>query len=205
MILSPIPPHDLDQILATYRNALPDDGIGRTVFDRIAATRHETDRPSADDHRAAVQLAATFGMQPLDEEPQQAFSWDGACVRTKSEAAVLIHEVAHFQLAFGPRRFTPDFGLGAGPETGLIARAEAARVIDDQDREEEEQMASLLGILWEVALGQAGILAFLEQNWLEGAGRRSTAAFFIGILGRLQSLGLIDDNGTPLLAVRISS
>jgi len=203
MILTPIPDNDLLPVLARYASALPEDGLARLVFARIAASRDHMGT-IADWHRDAVRLAAQFGMQPLAEAPQAAFSWDGRHVRTESEPAVLIHEVAHYQLASPTRRFLPDFGLGAGPETGRIAEADRARRLGDEARELEEQLASLLGILWELTLGQPGILAFQEQNWLEGAGRPSAAAFLIDRLAILTEMGLIDQDGNPALAVRIS-
>jgi hypothetical protein len=58
-------------------------------------------------------------------------------------------------------------------------------------------MASLLGILWESALGQPSLASFLDQNWLEAAGRPSTAAHFCGVLEALRRDGLIDDQGRP--------
>jgi hypothetical protein len=201
MILSPIGPDQIEATLARYRAALPGDGASAAVFDRVAASRSASCDVTAR-HRDAVALAARFGMNPIDEEPRRAFSWDGRQVRARSESAVLIHEVAHFQLAAPSRRFLPDFGLGAGPETGRVAEADRARCVGDQPREIEEQMASLLGVLWEIELGQPGILAFKEQNWLEGAGRSSTAAFFASTLARLIRLGLADDTGRPIYALR---
>jgi hypothetical protein len=204
MILTPIAPHALDLVLDAFERAL--DGAPRetAVFRRIAASRAAEGGSVERWHADAVALADRFAMQPLDEAPQQAFSWDGARVRTESEPAVLIHEVAHYQIAAPARRFLPDFGLGAGPETGLIEIAEAARAADALTRETEEAMASLLGILWEVELGQPAILAFQEQNWLEGAGRPGTAEFFRATLGRLADLGLVDVDGRPTDTVRIA-
>ncbi|CAK0740276.1 hypothetical protein WCLP8_1120001 [uncultured Gammaproteobacteria bacterium] len=91
----------------------------------------------------------------------------------------------------------PDFGLGAGPETGEKTVAEAARCVSDEDREEEESLTSLLGILWEAELGQPAILAFLEQNWLEAPQRITTAEYFLKRVDVLHRLGLIDDDGCP--------
>jgi len=204
MILTPIAPHALDLVLAAFERALEAAPLETAVFRRIAESRAAEGGPVDVWHADAVTLAARFAMQPLAEAPQQAFSWDGARVRTESEPAVLVHEVAHYQIAAPERRFLPDFGLGAGPETGEIAVADAARAADDAMRELEEAMASLLGILWEVELGQPAILAFQEQNWLEGAGRPGTAEFFRTTLGRLARLGLIDAAGRPTYAVRIS-
>ena len=61
-----------------------------------------------------------------------------------------------------------DFGLGAGPETGLRAEADASQDRARRRRDVEEALSSLLGILWEAELGHPAILAFVEQNWLEG-------------------------------------
>ncbi|GGF13994.1 hypothetical protein GCM10011611_19660 [Aliidongia dinghuensis] len=204
MILTPIAPHALDLVLAAFERALDGAPFETAVFRRIADSRAAEGGPVELWHADAVALTECFGMQPLAEAPQQAFSWDGARVRTKSEPAVLVHEVAHYQIASPSRRFLPDFGLGAGPETGEIAIADGARAADDATRETEEAMASLLGILWEVELGQPAILAFQEQNWLEGAGRAGTADFFRATLHRLAALGLIDEDGRPTYAVRIA-
>jgi hypothetical protein len=203
MILTPLDPDELADTLDRYRSSLPAAGLAQLVFDRIAASGADDAAPHW--HGDAVALAETFGMRPIDEAPQAAFSWDGGAVRTASEPAVLLHEVAHYQLASPARRALPDFGLGAGPETGRVAEAEAARRLDDKAREREEQMASLLGILWEIELGQNGLAAFQEQNWLEGAGRPSAAAFFCATLQRLQDWGLAGADGRPLHSLRITA
>jgi hypothetical protein len=119
-------------------------------------------------------------------------------LRSATEAYVLLHEVAHFQIAPPARRRLIDFGLGAGPETGNRTAAEcAATIVFGLEREREEAMASLLGILWEVELGQPGLASFLDQNWLEGADRPEAAAHFAFVLGELQRRGLVDTAGRP--------
>jgi len=203
MILTPIAPEALDPVLDAFEHALDGAPLETAVFRRIRASRAAEAGSVERWHADAVALARRFAMRPLAEAPQQAFSWDGACVRTESEPAVLVHEVAHYQIAAPARRFLPDFGLGAGPETGLTDIADAARAADALTRETEEAMASLLGILWEVDLGQPAIHAFQEQNWLEGAGRAGTADFFRATLERLGRIGLIDDAGRPTYTVRI--
>jgi hypothetical protein len=205
MILTPIAPTELEDTLARYESVLPPEGLERRVFDRIAASKTVINGDVAAWHRDAVALAEEFGMRPIAEPPQVAFSWDGRAVRTESEPAVLLHEVAHYQLASPTRRALPDFGLGAGPETGRVEIADAARRLDWLGRESEEQMASLLGILWEIELGQPAILAFQEQNWLEGAGRPGAVEFFAATLRRLGECGLIDEDGRPLRCMRISA
>jgi hypothetical protein len=59
------------------------------------------------------------------------------------------------------------------------------------EREIDEAEASLLGILWEAALGQPALASFLDQNWLEGL-ERSAAGHFTAILARLRRRGVGD-------------
>jgi hypothetical protein len=146
---------------------------------------------------AACDLAARLGITMLDEEPARAFSWDGRLLRVRSEACVLFHEIAHWLLAPGARRRLPDFGLGAGPETGRKAEADRARTVAEERRIAEECEASLLGILWEAAFGGPAIDAFLEQNWLERFDREGTHALFRSTLAALLGRGLIDGNAEP--------
>src|SRR4029077_8170958 len=98
------------------------------------------------------------------------------------------HEVAHFVLAPPARRGLVDFGLGPGPDTRDRAAAECAVALPLLEREAEEPEASLLGILWEAALGQPALASFLDQNWLEGL-ERSAAAHFTAVSRRLRRLG----------------
>jgi len=130
--------------------------------------------------------------------PTRGFGWDGRILRTGTEAYVLLHEIAHWQMADARRRRAVEFGLGPGPETGHRAAAERATLLTGLAREREEAMASLLGILWEAALGQPALASFLDQNWLEGAGRPGTAAHFEATLTRLMRAGLVNRAGRPL-------
>lgn len=155
----------------------------------------EMDTPA---HRAVARAAAArLGIALIDAAPAEAFSWDGAAIRSRSEASVLLHEVAHWQLCPAARIGLPDFGLGAGPETGRKLEADAARAVDPLTEVKEEQRASLLGILWEAHLGLPALAAFLEQNWLEGWRRGAVAMHFRAVLDDLVSLGLAAPDGTP--------
>jgi hypothetical protein len=203
MQLQPLDAADLPRALAQVRAHMPAMDMACAVLDRIAASRARipfgVDLPV---HRQqAIRLAHACGIATLDEEPQAAFSYDGCCIRSRCEASVLIHEVAHWLLAPKERRSVADFGLGAGPETGRREEAEAARVVDQAGQIEEEALASLLGILWEEALGQPAILAFLEQNWLDDWHRpEACAANLRRNLQLLRQRGLIDAKGRPLSA-----
>ena len=200
MILTPIAPHDLPAILATFEAGLPDDELERAAFTRIVGTPREALTPleEAIARQRAVALAHDFGIATLDEEPARAFSWDGRVVRTRSESSVLLHEIAHWQICPAERRSLPDFGLGAGPETGRKAEADAARAANQATQEREEAMASLLGILWEAQLGLPAVHAFAEQNWLETYDRPGTPAYFVTVIGWLHDAGLIDDLAQPV-------
>jgi len=204
MILTPIDPAQLPQALATFAGFLGDDLLACTVFTRIADTLKFCPGLKADMHAGrskAVALAARLGIPTLDEDPAVAFSWDGRVIRTRSEASVVFHEIAHWQIAPQARRALPDFGVGAGPETGRVAEADAAISVDDATREEEENLSSLLGILWEVAHDEPALLAFAEQNWLELYDRPSTAQHFARCVALLRTKGLIDADGHPVAAV----
>jgi hypothetical protein len=153
VILTPLAPHHLPRALAAFAAALGDPQASR-VFRRIAvpaqAARARGAKAAAH-HRQALALAARFGMGTRPGAPQRGLGWDGRALRIGTEAYVLLHEIAHFQLAAPARRRCIDFGLGAGPETGQHCEAERAAQLFGVAREREEAMASLLGILWESA------------------------------------------------------
>ncbi len=200
MILSPIAPPELKRILSAFLEGLSGAPRAAAAFSRIAATwpvKLGTEDSPAQRLRAMA-LAQAFGIATLDEEPQRAFSWDGKVIRWRTEASVTVHEVAHWLLCPPERRHLPDFGLGAGPETGLREIADAALAVSSSEREHEEVLTSLLGILWEAELGLPAILAFLEQNWLEGPERSSTRNFFVSHLEELYQRALVDTEGRPV-------
>jgi hypothetical protein len=203
MILTPIDTSELPEIFAAFEKGLGDDGLALAVFARIKASLPPNGAGGTDGHHAAaLRLAAELGIPVLDEDPHDAFSWDGYQIRTRSEPSVLIHEIAHWQLCAPERRRLYDFGLGAGPETGRTAEADAVVALGPEERQDEECLTSLLGILWEVKLGQPGILAFMEQNWLEGYDRPGTPDHFRRTLARLRAGGFLDERGCPTLHAR---
>ena len=206
MILTPLDPAALPQILNIFDAGLadhaPDHADARAVFRRIAATQVFCPGFKADlnaGRAKAVALAQRMGIPTLDEDPALAFSWDGRVIRSRSETSVVFHEIAHWQIASPARRALYDFGLGAGPETGRISEANAAACADAAMREEEENLASLLGILWETEYDEPAILAFAEQNWLELYDRPHTQRHFATCLESLRGRGLVDAAGRPSL------
>jgi len=192
MILTPIPRERLEEALDHFMAGLADE-TARAVFAWIRLT--SPDRAAgaeAERHRgAALALASSFGMTIHPEGAPCAFNWDGAALNGASEAYVILHEIAHFVLAPPERRRLVDFGLGPGPDTKDRDAAERAAVLAPQAREQDEAAASLLGIIWEAALGQPALASLLDQNWLEGL-ERSAAAHFTAVLATLRDRGLLD-------------
>ena len=201
MILTPLAPDELPALLDTFDAGLAAYPFARTVFARIAATVRLCPGLKADLHAGrpkAVALAEALGIGTCDEDPAVAYSWDGQVIRTRSETSVVFHEIAHWQIAPLERRGLYDFGLGAGPETGHADEANRAVCVDFATKEKEENLASLLGILWEVEFDEPAILAFAEQNWLELADRPYTRTHFAVHLDELKARGLIDADGRPV-------
>lgn len=204
MILTPLADDRLSTVLARFAEALPA-GRMRTLFGRVAdgaRAARATAKSAVKNHADAIDLITKFGIGLRSGAPQLDVSWDGTMLRCETEAYVLLHEVAHFQLAAPARRQQVDFGLGPGPETGDRARAAQAQSLFGLAREREEAMASLLGILWEAELGHPALASLLDQNWLEGAGRPGTAAHFIDIVTTLERGGFVDGTGRPQMRLR---
>ncbi|HEV2548298.1 MAG TPA: hypothetical protein VGU20_13245 [Stellaceae bacterium] len=199
MILTPIVPRRLPERMAALERGLTADWT-RQVLQRIARGgdgRRATGVDAARHHGDACALLRQLGMAIRDGAPSLDVSWNGSAVRGATEAYVLLHEGAHFQLAAPQRRRLIDFGLGPGPETGDKAAALRAQRLHGTAGEREEARASLLGILWEIELGHPGLASFLDQNWLEGAERLGTGAHFTAVLTALRDGGFIDAAGRP--------
>ena len=198
MILTPIPPEALAATLDSFMANLCD-RFSRAVFRRIRAT--SPDRAAGMEaerhHLAALSFARAFGMTVHPEGTTCRFNWDGTALNDATEAYVILHEVAHFALAPPERRGLVEFGLGPGPDTLDRDAAERAAVLPLLEREADEAAASLLGIVWEAALGQPALASFLDQNWLEGLDR-SAACHFTAVVEALRHRELL--SGGPALA-----
>jgi hypothetical protein len=198
MILTPIPRDRLAGALDHFAGQLGDPAA-RAAFASIRATAAErADGAAAETHRQeALALARSCGMRVHPTGTHSGFNWDGAALDGDTEAYVILHEAAHFVLAPPERRILVDFGLGAGPDTTDRAAADGAAVLPVIEREADEAAASLLGILWEAALGQPALASFLDQNWLEGLERPAApaapaASHFTAVFRRLRWLGVVE-------------
>jgi hypothetical protein len=202
MMLTPIPRERLPEVLRQFGDGLADP-LARRIFEAIAATSAErAEGAAAGRHRQeALALARTLGMG-IAAPSAATLSWDGERLNAETEAFVLTHEVAHFQLSSPRRRRMIDFGLGAGPDTVDRVAAEQVAVLTPLAGDREEAMVSLLGILWEAALGHPALASFLDQNWLEGAGTARAAVHFTTVVTRLREGGFLTDAGDPTRKLR---
>jgi hypothetical protein len=190
VILTPIWSGELETTLDRFAAQL-DEPSARAAFALIRTTSPERAKGEAAEHdrQMALAFARRHGMAVHSPATVCGFNWDGAALDGDTEAYVILHEVAHYLLAPPERRELPDFGAGPGPDTRDRAGAESAAILPVLEREADEAMASLLGILWEAALGQPALASFLDQNWLEGL-ERSAPAHFTAILQRLIAANL---------------
>jgi len=197
--LTVLAPERLADALEAFARGIAGDALASAAFARI---RGNGDRPADEPTLldAALALARRLAIPLIDEAPAQAFSWDARALRGRSEACVVFHEIAHWQLAPQDRRRLKDFGLGTGPETGRKEEADRDRVVDEETRIDEECAASLLGILWEVDHQGPGLDAFLEQNWLERFDSEGTHRLFCSTLRDLLRRGVIDAAARPILS-----
>lgn len=206
MMLTPIDHASLAPMVPAFAAALDGDALARRVFDRVTARVPDGDLMALSvdpvHHAQAVDLCRRFGFGILDVDPRNHWTWDGVNVAIRMEPSVLIHEVAHYQCAAPSRRTVVDFGLGCGPESGRRAEADAVQALFCPERDVEEGLCSLLGILWEAELGQPAILAFLEQNWMEGGARSVNVDHFRKIVRWLRAMDLIDDDARPTMGLR---
>ncbi|MGE4281897.1 MAG: hypothetical protein AB7G62_20115 [Magnetospirillum sp.] len=206
MMLTPVDHGTLLPLLPEFAAALDDDCLARKVFARVTKLIPDGDLMTLSTdpvhHAQGVELCRQFGFGILDVDPQSHWTWDGENVAIRMEPSVLIHEVAHYQCAAPHRRDIIDFGLGCGPESGRRQEADAVQALFCPERDVEEALCSLLGILWEAELGQPAVLAFLEQNWMEGGVALHNVAHFKKIVRWLRQMDLIDDDGAPTRLLR---
>ena len=197
MILTPIPREELAGVLDHFRAGLSD-RLSREAFAQIRATSPDRAAGAEAERQrlAALSFTRGLGMAIHPEGTSCRFNWDGAALNGATEAYVILHEVAHFALAPLERRGLVEFGLGPGPDTLDHEAAERAAVVSPLAREEDESLASLLGIIWEAALGQPALASFLDQNWLEGLDR-SAAAHFTAVVKTLRQRGFLKVERAP--------
>jgi len=201
MILTPVASAVLPGALDRFAARLSD-RFSCAVFRRIRATSpNRAAGAEAERHRlAALSIARASGMAIDREGTSSYFNWNGTALSAATEAFVILHEIAHFALAPPERRGLVEFGLGPGPDTVDRVAAERAATLSPLEREADEAAASLLGIIWEAALGQPALASFLDQNWLEGLDR-SAPEHFTSVLEALRCRRMLSADGMPAASI----
>lgn len=146
-------------------------------------------------HRIKIEsLAKKLGVTFSNRDPMLGWSWNGHNIATnnwKEAESTIVHEIAHWILCPEERLCVPDFGLGTGPQSGMFA---ASRLSNPAELREELR-ASVLGILYERALGMNWRSTYYEHNWIE----EGNSIDFLRKVKELKTLGLVHRGGKPVV------
>ena len=193
VVLNPIEADGISDRLASFRAHLTP-GPAQDLFEGIAASQKFCPGLQADlfaGRPKALDLAQRLGVPTHGGDPADGFSWDGRALATATETTVIFHDIAHWCVCPPERRGLYDFGLAGGPESGRKAEADEVRVADQPTAEREELLASVLGMAFEVQAEEPALLAFIDHNWLDDAGRPAGARLFTEIVSELTGRGLL--------------
>jgi hypothetical protein len=145
--------------------------------------------------KQAIALLESFGVFHEPRDPiamvvgeGAGFGWDGKSIATgvKRNATDILHDLAHWLVAPPSRRKIEDFGLGRGPDSGGDAR----RIVGDEWADNEEEVVSFLGIVWEAALGHNPMPSLVYQSWTQGGSYKKV----VKAIKKLTRKGLLDDS-----------
>lgn len=164
-------------------------------------------------------LINSFGLS-LEKIDKGQICWNGKDNTIRSDCdSNAIHDLAHFIVSPLERRYLPNFGLGSCPEDSNLAES-TQLVISNKASQEEEELASCLGILFEKKL-KLQILSlkhkdkltdklepilvdswkqtYYYHNWND----TSDKVTFSGTIKRLQDMGIVGKNKYPFGYKRI--
>jgi len=103
----------------------------------------------------------------LLKRPGEGFAWDGEKFNFKDvRVSDMVHHFAHYLIASKDQRRVPEFGLGDGFDTGARVLANRARM-NGLIYNEQEEMASMLGIFIERQLELPWKRTYVEHNWTD--------------------------------------
>ena len=135
-------------------------------------------------------LASSLGLSIKRVNLIDGYMFDGTTIfysdfgRGTEEAANanLAHEIAHFLVASPDRRKVPEYGLGSGPESEITSIA----ILNGVAKNQEEELASMLGMLIEKWAGQdPKKFTWEDHGWFAYDIKAKNA------LSKLESLGLV--------------
>ena len=123
----------------------------------------------------------------FEEDPRDSYMWDGHIFRLKNiTPSNTLHELAHWLVATPEQRGWIDFGLSAGPESGIDTKRKMP-VSVCQTYEEE---ASLLGIAYEAYLGLPFVKTLDLHEWIS----LCSDGLFWAVIKRLTNKGLLENH-----------
>lgn len=145
----------------------------------------------------------SFGVEQLaknlDIRIGKSFSpyvWNGSKINSDmlEDSADIIHEIAHFTLAPGTRRYKPEYGLGPAPETTIYIKSD---VVDPRSH---EFLASILGCLIEISFGYDHTTTLARHRWIERENMTNDSKEMIDwILRHLVDIGSITTSGKVMM------
>lgn len=136
------------------------------------------------------ELAFSLGLSTKRVDRVEGYMFDGTTIyysnfggRTEEAAnSNLAHEIAHFLVASPERRNLPDYGLGSGPESEITSIA----ILKGVAKNQEEELASMLGMLLEKWVGQdPKTFTWEDHGWVDYEDTAKNA------LNKLEALGLV--------------
>lgn len=128
-----------------------------------------------DAHQLQIQkIANHLGILLSSRSPRDTYLWDGHSIGVGGlNYSHQLHEIAHWQVATPQQRTQVDFGLGPGPETGL----KVDLLVSPEEAQHQEELASLLGIAYEAALGLNYLDTLRCHSWEYDTGFFETIQF----------------------------
>lgn len=152
-----------------------------------------------------IKLSQRMGC-PIVNRRCNPYAWDGQTIalretRKPRHISHLVHDIAHFLVAIKKRKSIPDFGLGIGPDSPPGAKY-LKPIIPDRQCQEEEEMASILGILIEKEIGSDWKWTWDYHSWNVEINPADVSNFLHWrvkpILAKLRKKKLIDKKLKPL-------
>jgi len=109
------------------------------------------------------QVIESFGLKCETLTPDKR-CWEGDGIIRSNTDSNFLHELAHWQVSAPERRSLPNFGLGSCPDEHISTDM----IVKQSQANEEEKLASCLGILWERKLGLNWVDTYFDHYWHDG-------------------------------------
>lgn len=137
-----------------------------------------------------TKLNIPYSLEKPSTEKNDGYVWNGqnfklGCTKTSSH---IVHEVAHYLVTPIEYRQVPEFGLGSSPDGD-----QPIDTVRPLDRQDTEELASVLGILIEYYLGLPAKETFFDHSWYELGSEKK----FNTTIKKLKKLNYINQDNIP--------